>query len=127
MEIMRKPLYLHVKVTGKNSRQTVIQYLADVFDACLQNNCLNVLIEENLQGPRLDTLEVFKIVTAGVRSAATYLRFIAYVDANPRNGHGLMHFAESLALTQGFNVRVFHNVQEAERWLGSQLSPGASP
>jgi hypothetical protein len=103
----------------------VIQYLANVFDACLQNNCPNVLIEENLQGPRLDTLEVFKIVAAGVRSAVTYLQFIAYVDANPTNGQGLMHFAESLAITKGLNVRVFHSVREAESWLGSQLSPGA--
>jgi hypothetical protein len=63
--IVQKPQYLHVKVTGENSFQTVKQYLADVLDACLKNNSPNVLIEENLQGPRLNTLDMFKVVAEG--------------------------------------------------------------
>jgi hypothetical protein len=125
--IVQKPQYLLVKVTGENSLQTVKQYLADVLDACIKNNCPNVLIEEDLQGPRLNTLDVFKVVSEGVRNEARSLRFIAYVDANPKSEMGLIHFAESLAKNQGIPVRVFDSVQEAENWLTSYLSPVERP
>ena len=125
--IVQKPQYLYIKVTGENSLQTVKQYLADVLDACIKNNCPNVLIEENLQGPRLNTLDVFKVVAEGVRSEARSLRLIAYVDANPKSEIGLIHFAESLAIGQGIPVRVFNSVQEAENWLNSHLSPAEGP
>lgn len=125
--IVQKPQYLHVKVTGENSFQTVKQYLADVLDACLKNNSPNVLIEENLQGPRLNTLDVFKVVAEGVRNEARSLRLIAYVDANPESEIGLIHFAESLAISHGIPVRVFDSVQEAETWLDSHLFLAEGP
>ncbi len=125
IETVRKPLYLHLKVTGENSLQTVRGYLAEVLDICAGNNCMNVLIEEQLQGARLNTLDVFNAVKSGASNAGRFPRVIAYVDVNVGNGPGLMHFAESLSRGRGINVRVFDTVPEAEDWLRSTLAPDA--
>ncbi len=125
IETVRKPLYLHLKVTGENSLQTVRGYLAEVLDICAGNNCMNVLIEEQLQGARLNTLDVFNAVKSGASNAGKFPRVIAYVDVNVGSGPGLMHFAESLAQGRAINVRVFETVTEAENWLKSTLAAEA--
>ena len=122
IETVRKPLYLHLKVTGENSLRTVRDYLAEILDICARSTCTAVLIEEQLEGARLNTLDVFNAVRSGASNAGRFPRVIAYVDVNAGSGPGLMHFAESLAQGRGINVRVFDTVPEAEDWLTSSLA-----
>ena len=44
--------YLHAVVTGVNSRDAVMGYLAEVRDRCERAGVARVLIEERLTGPR---------------------------------------------------------------------------
>jgi selenophosphate synthase len=125
IETVRKPRYLHLKVTGENSLQTVREYLAEILDICARNNGTNVLIEECLEGARLNTLDVFNAVKSGASHAGKFPRVIAYVDVHAGSGPGLMHFAESLAQGRGINVRVFDTVPEAEDWLKSVAAADA--
>ena len=48
-----KPTYLHVVVTGENSRDTVERYTQELVRACAARSCTRVLIEERLVGARL--------------------------------------------------------------------------
>jgi hypothetical protein len=115
LTIDQKPTYLHVVVTGENTRENVEQYLQEVMNECLARGCYRILIEEHLEGPRLDTLDVFEIVTQHSSRSAGIIRAVAYVD--PNMAEELMRFAETVAVNRGLPVAAFSDVAEAEKWL----------
>ena len=112
-----KPGYLHVVVTGQNSKENVAQYLERLRRECAARDCFRVLVEERLEGPRLETMDVFQIASNGSERARGQLMAIAYVDANADGGS--MQFAETVAVNRGLPVRVFSTVADAEEWLQS--------
>ena len=118
LTIVERPTYLHAIVTGPNDRATVMRYLGDVQRECVARGSSRVLIEERLEGPRLNTMAVFQIAAEGSVSARGTFDAIAYVDVNAE-GHG-MKVAETVAVNRGVPVKVFSSVVDAERWLLSQ-------
>jgi len=56
LTIAQKPTYLHAIVTGRNSREHVMQYLEDILQECRAHQCFRVLIEERLAGRRLEAV-----------------------------------------------------------------------
>lgn len=122
----QKNTYLHVTVTGQNSRETAAQYVQQVLRECVARNCDRLLIEERLEGPRLPMLDVFEIVADVSKKALGMLKAVGYVDVNAQGD--LMKFAETVALNRALPLRVFSTVAEAEKWLLSKASsdPGLS-
>lgn len=121
----RKTGYLHVRVTGENTRENVARYLVEVNQHSVREQCAAVLIEENLRGPSLNIAEIFAVVAERSRDVAPHIRCIAYVDVNPEHAKGRMLFAETVAVKRGVNVRVFSTVTDAEQWLRDQLKSAA--
>jgi hypothetical protein len=115
LTIAQNPTYLHVIVSGQNSRENVLRYLEETFRECIARNCFRVLIEERLDGPRLGTLDVFQIASEGSSKAGRIIKAIAYVDVNAQGG--LMKFAETVAVNRMLPVVVFPTVADAEKWL----------
>ena len=115
LTINKKPTYLHAIVDGQNSRENVVRYLQEVLRECIVHKCSRVLIEERLEGSRLETLDVFKIATEASEETIGKLEAIAYVDINAKGD--LMHFAETVAVNRALPVRVFSTVAAAEKWL----------
>jgi hypothetical protein len=76
-----------------------------------------VLIEENLRGPGLGTMDIFNVVKEGSERAAPLMLRIAYVDVNPEHDRKALEFGENVAVNRGMNVKVFSSVAEAEHWL----------
>lgn len=122
LTIEQKPFYLHVIVTGQNSKETVMQYMEKVMRECTTRNCENVLIEERLEGTRLETFEVFSMVSQGAKQFFGKLRAMAYVDVNAKGD--LMRFAENVAVNRGIPVQIFSRVSDAEQWLLQQTRDG---
>jgi hypothetical protein len=121
LTIHEKPTYLHVIVTGLNSRETVQRYLQDVRTECLARGCFRLLLEERLEGPRLGLLDVFKIASEGSAEVSGTFKAFAYVDVH---AHGdLMQFAETVAVNRRVPVAVFSNVEDAEQWLLNEGRP----
>jgi hypothetical protein len=120
-----KPAYLHAIVTGVNSKVVVTRYLEDIRRECAARGCFRVLIEEHLEGPRLQTMDVFQIAADGSRSALGVFHAMAYVDVNADGG--LMKFAETVAVNRGIPVRLFSSVADAEKWLLDRESGGTEP
>jgi hypothetical protein len=116
--------YVHFRVTGKNSRETVRGYFADIYDTCVKNEYREILIEEHLEGPGLGLFDIFEVVSEESEKAWRYLRRIAFVDTNPEHSVPDMMFAETVATNRGVNTRMFHSVAEAEGWLSE--SPALS-
>ena len=111
----QKPTYLHVVVTGENNKENVRNYLADVLRECEKRSISRVLIEERLDGARLELLEVFRIVADTGRLVRGKLDAIAYVDVFAQGD--TMRFAETVAVNRAVPATVFSTVPEAVRWL----------
>lgn len=118
--------YLHVVATGTNSKENVERYLEDTLHECVARNCFRLLIEERLEGPRLDAMDIFNIASRGQGHAGGHRLIIAYVDVNARSA-SLMKFAEDVAVNRGIFVRVFPSVADAERWMVDFISKDARP
>ena len=120
LQISDKPGYLHVVVSGENSRENVTRYMEELIRECTLRQCFRVLVEERLEGPRLGTLEVFEMVSAGSTRFLRTLKAMAYVDVNA-DGIEMMRFAENVAVNRAFPVRTFTTVAAAESWLKAGL------
>ena len=126
LTIEPKPGYLHVIVTGENTRENVVRYMEEVLRECTLRQCFRVLIEERLEGPRLGTLDVFEMVSTGSTRFLRALKAMAYVDVHAHNQE-MMQFAENVAVNRAFPVRVFPTVLAAERWLAAEQQQSISP
>jgi len=110
--------FLHAVVTGANTEENVLGYLGEVFRHCQEHQCRRLLIEERLEGPRLGTLEVFKIATRRAAEIFGTLEAIAFVDVNAKGD--LMSFAETVSRNRGIPLAVFPTVAEAQGWLAAK-------
>jgi len=106
--------YVHATVTGTNSRETVFNYMADVLAECKKLDCFRVLIEERLEGPRLQAMEVFSISSEGSMEVLGIFDAIAYVDEQMGE---MRHFVGTVAINRGRPIGAFATVPEAEAWL----------
>ena len=118
LEFIQKPTHLHFIVRGQNTIENVKGYLAQVLKECIARGCDRVLIEENLQGPRLGTFDVFEIASEGRSWTQKAIRRIAYVDVNAVDDQ--MKFAENVARNRGLPMAVFSSVATAETWLSQE-------
>jgi len=125
LTITQKPAYLHAIVTGVNSRENVERYLEEIRHECSARGCSRLLIEERLEGPRLGTMDVYRIATEGSGRALGNFQAIAYVDVNAEGD--LMQFAEDVAVNRFLPVKVFPSVSDAEKWLLGKARGGAQP
>jgi hypothetical protein len=119
--IAREAPFLHAVVTGLNTRDNVARYLADIMKECAARRSTRLLIEERLEGPRMDTMDVFQLTADGSSRAVGHFDRIAYVDVNAEGD--LMKFAETVAVNRGLPVRVFSSLGDAEQWL-QELATG---
>lgn len=117
LTILPKPTYLHIIVTGKNTPENVARYLEEIQNVCVARNCRRVLIEERLDGSRLGTMDVFRIVKEQSESALGRFEAVAFVGVNAEGDNA--QFAENVAVNRFIPARVFATVREAEQWLES--------
>jgi hypothetical protein len=113
-----KPGYLHVRVSGENTPETVTRYVGETLEACRAHDLRRVLIEEDLEGPSLSQMQMFDLI-ADRGDARPPAVTIAYVDVNPRHDAGLLRFAETAARNRGFLLHLFATVRDAEEWLAA--------
>ena len=112
--------HLHARIKGENTAENILHYLRDINDACKQHACTRVLIEENLTGPSIGTLDIFRIVNQASQNTSPVIHKIAYVDVNPEHDFKGMQFAETVAQNRGVYIRLFREVKSAEEWLGEK-------
>jgi hypothetical protein len=115
--------YLHIRVDGDNTPETVARYLEGVYEACLKSKCPSVLIEENLEGKGLSPTEMFGIVDKGSHRIWPVVKRIAYVDVNPGHDRENLKFVETVARNRAINLRLFPTLQDAESWIVQPLNP----
>ena len=72
--ITEKPTSLHAVVTGRNTLENVTGYLEDLLRECESRQYFNVLIEEKLEGRRLETWDVYQIASDSSALARGFFR-----------------------------------------------------
>jgi hypothetical protein len=117
LHIENKNSYLHFRVEGDNTIETVRKYFAEVYHSCREQGMNLVLIEENLQGPNLDIYDVFDIVIHYIGKAQSFGLRLAFVDLNHEHDKRGVKFAQNLAQLNKVDVQVFFNTTEALAWL----------
>jgi hypothetical protein len=115
LTITKKPTYLHITVNGQLNQDNVLRYFEEIHRECTVHNCFMVLIEENLDGPRLDVITVLKLISDESGKSMGLFRAIAYVDVNAVGNS--MEFIENAAVNRGLPLKVFSTVTNAEKWL----------
>ena len=115
LTICKKHNYLHARVQGQNTEENVRRYLEEVVQECKDAQCRRLLIEEQLEGPRLGTSSVFEIAAEGSSKTSGLFAAIAYVDIRAEGES--MQFTEAAAVNRGLPIRVFPTATEAEKWL----------
>lgn len=115
LDIDRNGTFLHAVVTGPNTAETVFGYMAEIREACEAHDCRRVLIEEQLEGPRFDEMEIFSLISEGASDALGVFDAIAYIDE--KQDFEIVKFAETVAVNRGIPVAVFTSVADAENWL----------
>jgi hypothetical protein len=125
LRIEPKNSYLHAIVTGANSLENVVGYMEQLAHECAARDCFRVLIEERLEGPRLQTMDVFRVASQSGKPLASQMRAIAFVDVNAVGD--MMQFAEDVAVNRGLPVRMFQTVAQAEQWLAQAELSGGTP
>jgi hypothetical protein len=113
--IIQKPTYLHAVVHGVNAKENVVKYLRELCEECISRKCFRVLIDEHLEGPRINILDVFSIVNQGSDQVVGLFEAFAYVDSNAVGDS--MQFAQTVANNRGLPIAVFSSVVDAEKWL----------
>jgi hypothetical protein len=117
MKVMDEDDYLHVVVTGDNTPEDVAGYLDQIRRVCAERALSKVLIEEDLTGPQLGTVDVYDVISAASQEVAPAIRSIAFVDTNPQHAFAPMKFAETVAVNRGVHVKVFRDVPSAKAWI----------
>jgi len=121
--ITEQPGYLHFRVTGENTPQTCLAYLAEIRRASADRGCSTILVEEDLAGPGLPMLDLYQIVETGGENSRSTMRRIAYVDVRCQARSGNARFIETVSRNRGFNLRIFPTVREAAAWLSESAFP----
>ena len=115
LEFIQKPSYLHVKIYGLNTEKDIFTYAEEMRKECSKRNCYRLLVEENLQGPRMKAIQVYNVISKISEHFRGIFQQIAYVDINRKDD--MLKFEENLANDRGLPLRVFTTVKEAENWL----------
>jgi len=123
LDVQRKKNYLHIIVKGKNSPETVAAFLESILEECTQRQCQNILVEERLEGPRLNFSQIVQIASEASERAVGKIRSFAYVDVNAEDDS--MRFAELVARNRAMPIRVFSSVSEAEAWIETESENAA--
>jgi hypothetical protein len=117
--------YVHVRVRGQNDVATAQRWARELIALCAEKGWKNLLVEENLAGPRLSLVDIFGIISKEAPAASPHIHLMAFVDSSPERDPFNVRFGETVALNRGLSVKVFDTVPQAESWLRARLSKDA--
>jgi hypothetical protein len=117
LTVEEKAGYLHIRVSGENSAVTLRADLREVYETSARMGVPSVLIEEDLHGPILSSVDVYRVVSEASAETSPIILHIAYVDVNPEHPSSSVDLGVAVARDRGVNVQSFRSLSDAEEWL----------
>lgn len=115
---------LYVTAKGERTRATISRLVDDVMELNTRRPHTRILVDVRGFAGLLGPFEIMEVVTEDFpRIQPLGVTKIAVVDRQiPRSGEAFM---ETVARNRGFNMRVFDQLEDAQRWLseGSESPP----
>lgn len=118
LEVTVVDTIMEVHVTGKNTPETIIAYFSEIAERALAIGLKRLLVIEDLEGPCIGEMALYKIVRNFNRLFPVEVERIAFVGLNTEHKSDV-DFTETLAQNRGVNVRVFQSAEGAREWLYS--------
>jgi hypothetical protein len=115
LTIEERPTHLHAKVVGERTPANALRFLEEAFAACVKSGHSSLLLEMRLSSRSITTTAVYEVILKRVPDGRRLCK-IAYVDATSEHSD-IPHFAETVAVNRGVNVRLFESVAVAAEWL----------
>lgn len=107
--------YLYARVVGPRTAENAQRFLKEAYEECVRRDLAALLLEMGLTGPPLDMASVFRVIASRASDGAK-LKRIAYIEPAPSDIPSAL-FAETVANNRGVNVRLFKDLDAADRWL----------
>ena len=116
LSIIPKEGYLFVTAMGIRTRETVSAMTREVFDAAVAQDTKSVVIDVREMRGGFGIMDIYLLVAdvfetlrgKGIQRAA-----VVDVRSSPMREA----FLETAARNRGFNLRVFANTEDAEKWI----------
>jgi hypothetical protein len=107
--------YLYARIVGPRTAENAQRFLKEAYEECAKRGVTALLLEMGLTGPPLDMASVFRVIANRAPDGAK-LKRIAYLEPSPSDIPAAL-FAETVANNRGVNVRLFKDIDTADRWL----------
>ena len=114
LEFENRGSYLYVKLTGRDSFKSSLEYWSKIGAKTLELGHQKVFVHENLDG-ELTEAEIYHIVTKFKEVGLLGIQ-IAFFDENFTEA-SINAFGELVASNRGANVKIFQSLEEAQRWI----------
>ena len=118
LTVEQRPTYVHAKAVGERTAENALRFLKDAYVACVNAGQSSLLLEMQLEGPRLSESSIFEVLSDRIADGLK-LRKIAYVEGSV-DDPAMPAFAVTVAVNRGVNMRLFPNVAFAASWLSEQ-------
>jgi hypothetical protein len=118
---VQKKDYLQAQIVADSTPEDVFNSLTEITKTCLKYKYRKVLIEENFIGPTISTFDIFSIIDQISPSVSPDIQQVAFVDVDERHREAI-HFAETVAVNRGVNIKLFTDLKLAEEWINRQGS-----
>ncbi len=120
MSIKKESDFLHINVTGVQSRETVTAIAWDVLEACEENEVSKVLVDVREMTGRLVGLDAYEVSALEFPKLQEkgILKRAAVIDLEENSENS--RFFETVAVNRGINIRIFSSADEAVDWLDKE-------
>lgn len=114
LTIEERPAYVYARVEGDLTPANALRFLEDAHAACVKSGRTSVLLDMQLRGA-MPTTSIYEVISqrAADGSKLHKIAYVPYDSGDP----SMAHFAETVAMNRGVNVRIFESVAAAEGWL----------
>lgn len=108
--------FLYAQATGIRTPQTVIAIARDLVAACDEHGYDRALVDVQGMNGTLATTDAYSLGTKYLKEFRRPGRLkVSILDAESNQYR--FRFLETVARNQGFNLRIFSNIDEAMGWL----------
>ena len=107
--------YLHVYVSGEEDSQEIsLAYWMEIATYCQEHDVSRILVEEDFKTDNT-MLDTYEFISQGAASDFAKIK-IAFMDRHPEQTPTNL-FGETVAKNRGIFVKIFTDLQAAEKWL----------
>ncbi len=116
-EIIIKPMegFIQVHSNGNKDIQFATRLWSKIAANCRSMNCFNVLGIAYTTSPP-EAIEAYQYGDLFEKLGIDKNYRIAWVELNPLT-YNTSYFVETVLLNRDLNVRLFHNIEQAQNWL----------